>query len=100
MRRQMLEATLVTVGLGIQGHDLSLSNDRQQRHRATVSKCEHGACPTSDKLQLYDSSGREGNPLVIGKGALLSATTFRYRPPPLVIVATYSRWPSMCFISR
>jgi hypothetical protein len=81
MRRQMLEAALVTVDLGTQGCDLALSDGHQQRHRAAISKCEHGTCPTGDELQLYDSGGREGTPLVIDKGALFSATTFRYRPP-------------------
>jgi hypothetical protein len=38
-------------------------------------------CPAGDELQLYDSGGMEGTPLVIGKGALFSATTFRYQPP-------------------
>jgi hypothetical protein len=81
MRRQMLEAALVTVDLGTRGHDLALSNGHQQRHRAAISKCEHGTCPAGDKLQLYGSGGKEGTSLVIGKDALLSATTFRYRPP-------------------
>jgi hypothetical protein len=81
MRRQMLEAALVTIKLDTRGHDLALSDDHQQRHRAAISKCEHGTCPASDKLQLYDSGGRDYTPLVIGKGALFSAITFRYRPP-------------------
>jgi hypothetical protein len=34
--------------------------------------------PAGDELQLYGNNGREGAPLVIDKGALLSATTFRY----------------------
>jgi hypothetical protein len=81
MRRQMLEATLVTVDLATRGRDLALSDGHQQRYRAAISKCEHGTCPAGDKLQLYGSGGREGTPLVIGKGTLFSATTFRYRPP-------------------
>jgi hypothetical protein len=81
MRRHMLEAALVTVDLGTRVRDLALSDGHQQRHRAAISKCEHGTCPTGDELQLYDSGGREGTPLIIGKGALFSATTFRYRPP-------------------
>jgi hypothetical protein len=81
MRRQMLEAALVTVDLGTQGCDLTLSDGRQQRLRAAISKCEHGMCPAGDELQLYGSGGKEGTPLVIGKGALFNATTFRYRPP-------------------
>jgi hypothetical protein len=81
MRRQMLEAALVTVDLGTRERDLALSDDHQQRHRATISKCEHGTCPKGDELQLYGSNGREGTPLVIGKGAPFSATTFHYRSP-------------------
>jgi hypothetical protein len=81
IRRQMLEAALVTVDLGKQGRDLALSDGHQQWHRAAISKCEHGMCPAGDELQLYDSGGREGTHLVINKGALFSATTFRYRPP-------------------
>jgi hypothetical protein len=81
MHQQMLEAALVMVYLGTRGHDLALSADHQQRHRVTISKCEHGTCPTGDELQLYGSGGWEGTPLVIGKGTLFSATTFRYRPP-------------------
>jgi hypothetical protein len=81
MRRQMLEAALVTVDLGTRGRDLALSAGHQQRHRAAISKCEHGTCPAGDELQLYGSSIREGTPFVIGKGALFSATRFRYRPP-------------------
>jgi hypothetical protein len=81
MRRQILETALVTVDVGTRGRDLALSDDHQQRRRAAVSKCEHGVYPASDELQLYDSGGTEGAPLVIGKGALLSATTFRYQPP-------------------
>jgi len=81
MRRQMLEAALVTVDLGTWGRDLALSDGHQQWHQAAISKCEHGTCPAGDELQLYGSGGREGTPLVIGKGALFSATTFRYRPP-------------------
>jgi hypothetical protein len=81
MRRQMLEAALVTVDLGTRMCDLALSDGHQQQHRAAISKCEHGTCPAGDELQLYGRDGREGTPLVIGKGALFSATTFRYRPP-------------------
>jgi hypothetical protein len=81
MHRQMLEAALVTVDLGTRGRDLALSDGYQQRLRAAISKCEHGTCPAGDELQLYGSGGKEGTPLVIGKGALFSATTFRYRPP-------------------
>jgi hypothetical protein len=81
MRRQMLEAALVTVDLGTRVRDLTLSDDHQQRHWAAISKCEHGTCPAGDELQLYGSGGKEGTPLVIGKGALFSATTFCYRPP-------------------
>jgi uncharacterized protein with PIN domain len=81
MRRQMLEAALVTVDLGTRMRDLALSYGHQQRHRAAISKCEHGTCPAGDELQLYGSGGREGTPLVIGKGTLFSATTFHYRPP-------------------
>jgi hypothetical protein len=81
MRQQMLEAALVMVDLGTRGRDLALSAGHQQRHRAAISKCEHGTCPADDELQLYGSDGREGTPLVIGKGSLFSATTFRYRPP-------------------
>jgi hypothetical protein len=80
MRRQMLEAALVTVDLGTRGRNLALSDDHQQRHRAAISKCEHGTCHAGDEIQLYGSDSKEGTPLVIGKGALLSATTFRYRP--------------------
>jgi hypothetical protein len=81
VRRRMHEATLVAVDLGTQGRDLTLSDDHQQSCWSAVSKCERGACPAGDELQLYGSGGREGAPLIIGKGALLSATTFRYRPP-------------------
>jgi hypothetical protein len=81
MRRQMLEAVLVTVDLDTCGRDLTLSDGHQQWHRAAISKCEHGTCPAGDELQLYGSSGREDTHLVINKGALFSATTFRYRPP-------------------
>jgi hypothetical protein len=81
MRRQMLKAALVTVDLGTRGHDLALSEGHQQQHWAAISKCEHGTCLAGDELQLYGNGGREGTPLVIGKGALFSATTFRYRPP-------------------
>jgi hypothetical protein len=77
----MLEAALVTVDLSTRGCDLALSDDHQQRHRAAISKCEHGTCPTGDKLQLYGSGGKEGTPLVNDKGALFIATTFRYRLP-------------------
>jgi hypothetical protein len=68
MHRQMLEATLVTVDLGTRGRDLALSDGHQQRRRAAISKCEQGTCPAGDELQLYDSGGKEGTPLVIGKG--------------------------------
>jgi hypothetical protein len=81
MRRQTLEAALVTVDLGTRMCDLVLSDGHQQQHRAAISKCEHGTCPAGDELQLYGSGDREGTPLVIGKGALFSATTFHYRPP-------------------
>jgi hypothetical protein len=81
MCRQMLKAALVTVDLGTRGRDLALSDDHQQRHQAAIPKCEHGTCPAGDELQLYGSGGKKGTPLVIGKGALFSATTFRYRPP-------------------
>jgi hypothetical protein len=81
MRRQMLEAALVTVDLGTRGRDLALSDGHQQRLRTAISKCKHGTCPAGDELQLYGSGGKESTPLVIGKGALFSATTFRYRPP-------------------
>jgi hypothetical protein len=81
MRRQMLETALVTVDPGTRGRDLTLSDGHQQWHRATISKFKHGTCPAGDELQLYGSSGREGTHLVINKGALFSATTFRYRPP-------------------
>jgi hypothetical protein len=81
MRRQMLEAVLVAVDLGTRGRDLALSNGHQQLHRAAISKCEHGTCPVGDELQLYGNGGKEGTPLVIGMGALFSATTFCYRPP-------------------
>jgi hypothetical protein len=81
MRRQMLKAALVTVDLGTRGRDLALSDSHQQRHRAAISKCEHGTCLADDKVQLYDSGGRDDTSLVIGKGTLFSATTFRYRPP-------------------
>ena len=77
----MLEATLVAVDLGTRGRDLALSAGHQQRHRAAISKCEHGTCPVGDELQLYGNGGKEGTPLVIGMGALFSATTFCYRPP-------------------
>jgi hypothetical protein len=75
------QPSFVTVELGTRGRDLALSNDHQQRRRASVSKCEHGVCPAVDELQLYGSDGVEGKHLAIGKGALLSVTTFRYRPP-------------------
>jgi hypothetical protein len=78
--REMLRR-MVTVDLGTRGLDLALSDGHQQRHQTAISKCEHGTCPTGDELQLYGSGGREGTPLLIGKGALFSATTFRYRPP-------------------
>jgi hypothetical protein len=77
----LLVASLVTVDLGTRGRDLALSDGHQQRLRAAISKCEHGTCPAGDELQLYGSGSKEGTPLVIGKGALFSATTFRYRPP-------------------
>jgi hypothetical protein len=75
MRRQMLEAALVTVDLGTRGCDLALSDGHQQWHRAAISKCEYGTCPVGDELQLYGSGGREITHLVINKGALFSATT-------------------------
>jgi hypothetical protein len=81
MRRQILEAALVMVDLATRGHDLALSDNHQQRHRAAISKCVHGTCPAGDELQLYGSGGRADTPLVIVKGTLFSATTFRYRPP-------------------
>jgi hypothetical protein len=81
VRRQMLEAILVAVDLGTQERDLALSNGHQQPCQPAVSKCEHGACPAGDELQLYGRCGRKGAPLVIGKGALQSATIFRYQPP-------------------
>jgi hypothetical protein len=81
MRRQMLEAALVTVDLDTRGRDLTPSDGHQQRHRAAISKCEHGTCPAGDELQLYGNGGRKSTHLVISKGALFSATTFRYRPP-------------------
>jgi hypothetical protein len=68
----MLEAALVTVDLGTRGRDLALSDGHQQWHRAAISKCEHGTYPAGDKLKLYGSSGKEGTPLVIGKGALFA----------------------------
>jgi hypothetical protein len=77
----MLKTTLVAVDLDAQGRDLALSDGHRQPCRPAVSKCEHGECRVSDRLQLYGSGGREGTPLVIDKGALLSTTTFRYRPP-------------------
>jgi hypothetical protein len=80
--RQMLEAALVAVDLSTQGRDLALSIGHQQPRWPAISKHEHGACPAGDELQLYDSGGREGAPLlVIGEGELPSATTFRYQPP-------------------
>jgi hypothetical protein len=81
VRRQILEAALVAVDLGTRGRNLALSDGHQHPHRLVVSKCEHGACPAGDTLQLYRSGGWKGAPLlVIGEGALLSTTTFRYRP--------------------
>jgi hypothetical protein len=77
----MLEAAMVTVDRGTRGRDLTLLVGHQQRHQAAMSKCEHGTCLVGDELQLYDNGSREGTPLVIGKGTLFSATTFRYRPP-------------------
>jgi hypothetical protein len=77
----MLKAALVTVDLGTRRRDLALSVGHQQRHRTTISKCEHGTCSTGDELQLYGSDGWKCTPLVIGKGALFSATTFHYRAP-------------------
>jgi hypothetical protein len=77
----MLEAAMVTVDLGTRGRDLALLDGHQQWHRAAITKCEHGTCPAGDELQLYGSGGKEGTPLVIGNGALFSATTFRYWPP-------------------
>ena len=62
MRRQMLEAALVTVDLGTRRHDLALSDGHQQWHRAAISKCEHGTCPAGHELQLYGSGGKEGTP--------------------------------------
>jgi hypothetical protein len=82
VHRQMLEATLVVVDLDTRGCDLALSDGHQQPRWPAVSKREHGACPASDELRLYNIDSREGTPLlVISKGALLNATTFRYRPP-------------------
>jgi hypothetical protein len=72
---------MVTVDRGTRGRDLTLLVGHQQRHQAAMSKCEHGTCLVGDELQLYDNGSREGTPLVIGKGTLFSATTFRYRPP-------------------
>jgi hypothetical protein len=81
VRRQMLEAAFVGVEFGTRGRDLALLDGHQQPRWPAVSKHEHGACHAGDELQLYDSGGREGAPLlVIGKGVLLSATTFRYWP--------------------
>jgi hypothetical protein len=59
MRRKMLEAALMMVDLGTRERDLALSARHQQRHRAAISKCEHGTCPIGDELQLYDNDGRE-----------------------------------------
>ena len=81
VRQQMLEATLVSVDLGTWGRDLALSDDHQELRWPDISKREHGVCPAGDELQLYDSVGREGTPLlVIGMGARTSTTTFHYRP--------------------
>jgi hypothetical protein len=81
MRRQMLKEALVTVDLGTRRRDLTLSDSYQQWHQAAISKCEHDTCPAGDELQLYGSGGREDTHLVINKGTLFSASTFRYRPP-------------------
>jgi hypothetical protein len=82
VRHHMLKATLVVVDLGTRGRNLVLSDDHQQSLRPAVSTRKHGACLACDELQLYGSSVREGAPLlVIGEGAMPSATTFRYRPP-------------------
>jgi hypothetical protein len=81
VRQQMLEAALVSVDLGTWGRNLGLSDDHQEPRWPAVSKREHGACPADDELQLYDSGGREGTPLlVIGVSARTSPTTFHYRP--------------------
>jgi hypothetical protein len=77
MRWQTLEAALVMIDLDTRGHDLALSGGHQQPRWPAVSKCELGACPAGGELQLYGSDSKEGAPLVVGKGALLSATTFR-----------------------
>jgi hypothetical protein len=70
----------VAVDLDTQGRDLALSDGHQQPRWPAISKCEHGVCPAGDKLQLYCSGVKEGTLLVIGKGALISATTFCYQP--------------------
>jgi hypothetical protein len=62
MRRQMLEATLVTVDLGTRGRDLALSDGHQQRRQAAISKCEQGTCPAGDELQLYGMAVRKALP--------------------------------------
>jgi hypothetical protein len=72
MRRQMLEAALVTVDLGTRGHGLALSDGHQQRHRAAISKGEHDTCLAGDELQLYGSGVREGTHLVIGRAHYLA----------------------------
>jgi hypothetical protein len=72
MRRQMLEAALVTADLGTRRRDLTLSDGHQQWHQAAISKCKHDTCPAGDELQLYDSGGREGTHLVINKGHYLA----------------------------
>jgi hypothetical protein len=61
----MLEAALVAVDLGTRQRDLALSNDHHQTRWPAISKREHGACSAGDELQLYDSDGREGAPLVV-----------------------------------
>jgi hypothetical protein len=80
MRQQILEVALVTVDLDTGARPRPVGRPSAAAP-ATISKREHGTCPAGDELQLYGSGGKQGTPLVISKGALFSATTFRYRPP-------------------
>jgi hypothetical protein len=70
----MLETALVMVDLDTRERDLALSAVHQQRHRATISKCEHGTCSAGDELQVYSSGGWEGTPS--------SSTRVHFLAPP------------------
>jgi hypothetical protein len=74
MRQQMLEAALVTVDLGTRGRDLALSDGHQQRHRAAISKCEHGTYPAGTNFNSTAAA--------VGKALPSSSARAHYLAPP------------------